>query len=258
MTRIRLIVALLISIIFIGGAGWFRFTRMTKITKGLATKDPSEERGSFDHNFPNTDTVSGVTSEPLSQTDVVSRKLFSDYISLTSNGPAGAEDVNKLAEKYATEILRQVSSTEIGMGQIKTIADSRTNLSLYSQNVTSIRNDNKNLIEKLYSESGATNDINNPSFKIFMEEVGKLYNSAAQTLLALEVPASLAENHRALINNYLSSSLVMKMFGNVSKDPVGAYAAMNTQVKNAEEESQILSNIQNTLIASGIIFEYNI
>lgn len=264
MSRTRLIIALSISVIFIGTASWFRFAPRAPLPTNIESVTGTTEQFIDDEvllaDFVSTSTPPAtVSSTPLSQTDIISRQFFSDYIELSSQGQANAENFGILAERYAKDILKEtVTSTEVAMDRILAIPDSEENLSLYGQSMSLIRNKYQGQIEAEYARNSATTNVSDPAFKKFMTAAGKLYQSAAKELLATQVPFSLAENHRNLINNYFASAENMVALSNVTANPIGAYTAISTQAKNAQEEADLLLNIQMTLLANGIIFERGI
>lgn len=261
MSRIRLIGAFSISVALIGGAIWFRFVRTNPSSAHIVSVPEIKQFSSEDtslEDFFNTDAqLSTASTTPLSQTDLVARQLFSDYIGLTSKGKPSSEELNALAGKYAESILGTTPPARVEENQIVILPNSMENLSRYGQSVAAIRDKYKNLIERQYRESDISN-INSPAFKTFISAAGKLYRASANEFLVVGVPASLAENHKALVNNYFGSALAMEALANVTADPVSAYAAMNTQAKNTAEETNLLLNIQMTMIANGIIFERGI
>ncbi|MDP3763913.1 MAG: hypothetical protein Q8Q92_04750 [bacterium] len=261
MSRIRLIGALSISVALIGGAMWFRFVRTNPSSAHIVSipeiKQFSSEDTSLEDFFNTNAQFSTASTTPLSQTDLVARQLFSDYIELTSKGKPSSEKLNSLAGKYAESILSATPPIRVEGHQIIILPNSEENLSRYGQSVAAIRDKYKNLIERQFRE-GDTGDINSPTFKTFISAAGKLYMASANELLVVGAPASLAENHKALVNNYFGSALAMEALANATVDPVSAYAAMNTQAKNTAEEADLFLNIQMTMIANGIIFERGI
>jgi len=259
MSRIKLTIALSIAVALIGGATWSRFFQTTPQEAYLVSVPEIEQLSSeeeFLEDFVDTGaSLSTGPAAPLSETDLVGRQLFSDYIELASMGQTSSENLNTLATKYANNILNGPSVGRIEINQIIIVPNSEENLSRYSQSITFIRNKYKNLAEGQYRTSEIS-DVNSPAFKTFMSAAGKLYRASANELLGVQTPISLAEDHRALINNYLGSALAMEALANISNDPVSAYAALNTQAKNTKEETDLLLKIQMAMIANGIIW-YN-
>lgn len=255
MPRFRLVIAFSVSIALVGGATWFRFTRTAEQSPELAALNKLEQDYLLGEVYVNdllsTGNSANSSTTPTSQTDLISRQLFSDYAGLTSQNKASSKNINSLAEKYAENIIGLQKSSQISKNDIFVVADSNDSLIFYSQAVTSIRAKYENLMANTYDQSGFANAAD-PKFKVFMLSVADFYNQAASELKSLATPTSLADNHIKLINNYLSSSNVAKSLGNIVDDPAGAYAALNTQAKNSSEEAALLSNINVALLSKGI------
>lgn len=259
MSRSRLIAALSIAIVLIGGAVWFRLTN-TRATKAQLVAVTAKEQAFAENTF-----LEGIlepskgspnpSAEPLSPTEAVSRQLFSDYVDLASRGQNTADNLKSLADKYAESIAGQtISAKKMGMESVIAVADTEENMARYAQALANIRDKYKNLAESEYGRSNLS-DINSPDFKKFMNAMGQLYKASADELLSLAVPFSLAENHLALINNHLSSATAMETLSRINDDPLIAYTAMTTQSKNSKEEANLIVEIQTALIANGVIFE---
>ncbi|MEK7461452.1 MAG: hypothetical protein AAB586_00035 [Patescibacteria group bacterium] len=261
MSRVRFIAALVVSIALIGGAMWFRFVRIPPYTNRVASV--SQVESSLPENDPlladffNTEASSSVTSTvELSQTELIGRQLFSDYLELKSQGQATPDNIDSFAANLAESIKNiDVSIPKVNSKQIIVVPESEVSLAAYSNTMTNIRNKYKNLVA-IQARSGGDNLANtdSPAFSIFMNAAGKLYKAAADELLLVGVPTSLAPNHLDLINQYSENAVVMELVGNASKDPLQAYAALNIYIKNSGRESELLSNIQKVLMAHGIIF----
>ncbi len=265
MPRIRFIGALAISIALIGGAMWFRFVRIAPYTAQVVSVSEVEPLSSEDSllltDFFSTETTLATTSTTtLSQTDLIGRQLFTDYMALKSRGEMTPDDIKALADKYAESIKNSdVSIPKVNLNQVIVLPDSEVNLAAYGNAITNIRNKYKNLVTTQAQNSGGDiTDTSSQAFSTFMGAVGKLYKSAADELLLVKVPTSLASNHVDLINNYLESAEVMTSISGTAKDPIRAYAMLNIYAQHSEKESELLLNIQKTMMANGIIFNSNI
>lgn len=261
MPRVRFIGALVISIALIGGAVWFRFVRIPPYTNPVATVTQVESTSTDDlllTDFFNTEaSTSSVTSTTeLSQTELIGRQLFTDYLELKSKGQATPDNINAFAEKLAESINNiNISISKINSNKIVVLPESEASLAAYGTAMTNLRNKYKNLVAaQTKSSGGDITNINSPAYSIFMNAMGKLYKTAADELVLIGVPTSLAQNHVNLINQYLENAEVMRLIGNTSKDPLPAYAALSIYIKNSGREAELLLNIQKTLMAHGIIF----
>ena len=261
MLRVRFISALVISIALVGGALWFRFVRIPPYANQAVSVSQVETFSSDSDplltDFFNTEASLPATSTTaLSQTDLIGRQLFSDYLALKSEGKTTPDNIDVLAKSLAESIKNvSLSIPKVNPNQVIVLPESETSLATYGNAMTNLRNKYKNLVAT-QTESGGSDLANtdNPAFSTFMDAAGKLYKAAANELVLIGVPASLAQNHLNLINQYLENAEVMKLISNASEDPLQAYAALNIYIKNSGKESELLLNIQKTLMAHGIIF----
>ena len=262
MLRKRTIIAFSLSLFLVGGALWFRFVQIPPyhreelISLKSVDTDVFSDEEVFLADLIKASSTPQISAEPLTQTDLVSRQLFSDYIELSSGGNRSLGNIKALASKYAESILKNTEQNTVKVEQLIIVPNSEESLSVYGKIIMNLRNKNKNLISLHYG-NGVT-DINSLAFQKFILEASELYQDAVNELLLTAVPAILADNHIALINNYLSSSRAMQALSKISSDPISAYTALNTQAKNTKEEDELLLKIQIALISNGIIFGQDI
>lgn len=262
MSRILFISALLISVVLIGGALWFRFFP-TNLPPTQIVSIPIDEQFPSENTFLEDFYSVGASLPPaststLSQADLIGRQLFTDFMSLKSQGKTTSSDLQALAESYAKNLTNtDIQVTQVNASRVIVIPDSAENFTIYGNTMLNFRNKYKNLVA---TQSSGTNlaNITGTAFSTFMGTMEKLYRASADELLTIGVPRSLVSNHLALINNYLENAGVMKLLSNTSKDPLQAYAALNTQAKNNEKESGLLLNIQKVMMANGIILNGSI
>lgn len=259
-------IALLLSLSLVGGALWYRFVRIApySISEEIVTVRDANNYSSEDlvGNETSGDNGSAVLESPevseLSEADVIGQRLFSDYISLKSQGQVTPDNVGALANTYAERIANtKLEVQKISLSELSTIPDSEENLTIYGKTMFNLRKKYRDLAAAEYSKSGNITEITSPSFRSFMGAVGKLYRDSADELKKIKVPNTLATNHREIINTYLESAVVIESFGNVSSDPIKAYAAINIYSKNSEKETALFINIEKTLQANGIILPSN-
>lgn len=262
MLRSRQTLAVIFSLVLVFGALWVRYAD-AKDAKQLETALIAEEnrRQEESASFAKELSMGGeeVPSEnqtPLTQTDLIGRQLFSDYMSLSSKGQATPENLDNLAAKYVDSIQKTDTAKKITLVDLKIVDDSDANLKSYGQTIFGIRSKYQNLIKQKTSGI-VTLQPGTPQFSSFMKDITSLYLSSATEVENSPVPASFSVNHLKLVNNYLSSSNAASQLVDISKDPMGAYAAINIQAKNAQEEIDILNSIQSALTSKGIFFENN-
>jgi len=261
MPRIRFISALVISIALVGGALWFKFgntnDKSSDIVAVQNAKFPSNEN-TFLADFTNNSEVASTSTKPLSQTDILSRQLFSDFIALKSQGQITPKNINALATKYATSIsntdISDALTPQVNINQIIIVPDSRENMVAYGNTVTNIRNKYKDLVIIEYNKDTNLTNPDSSALFDFLGATGRLYRAATEKLLATKVPASLAENHLNLIRNYQESAALAELINNTTKDPMRSLVAVNNYVRNTEKEGKLLLNIRVALIAYGVSF----
>jgi hypothetical protein len=255
MFRFNLTLSILVSIVFVGGAIWLRASQTKSANESLGLESVPNSEVSILEGSPQ-DIYLGekaTSTQNLNQTDLLGRQLFSDYLNLSSKGQTTPDRINTLANSYADNILNLQTSSKVERNRLTITADTIASLNSYGTSIVTLRIRYGDKIEKEMKDSGIS-DISDPKFADFMSNVSQLYKEAAADLVNMPVPQSLADNHLKLINNYLSSAEAAKAMANVTSDPLGAYAAINTHAKNEKEEDLLLGNIQATLAASGIIF----
>ncbi len=263
MPSIRLIGALLLSLTLVGGAFWFRFSKTPPHSAELISVQGLSEFASdeaFLSDFIGTTTAPTrpFSTTTLSQTELVSRQIFTDYMSLKSRGEVSSEDLLSLADQYAAEIIRtDISANEVTPNQILVAPDTVENFAAYGEAVTNIRQKYRALTSARYP-GGQLTDINNKTFLSFLSESSILYKGAANELLLVRVPLSLSGNHLSLVNGYFENAEALKLFASTSKNPLEGYAAFNFFVKNIEREADLMLYIQRVLLANGIIFNSQI
>lgn len=252
MARFPFIFSLTLSILLISGAGWYRLSEKSSGEAVLLTvKDNISAQYAGEAYLGGesaTSTLPGGTT--LSEADLVARQLFSDYISLRSNGQVSPENLADLAEKYAVSLLQSDEITPVTLDQIKIVADSNERLVAYNQKISALRAKHVGAARISGSEFV---DVFDESFINLMIRASLQYKLAAQDLASTEVPASLASNHVALINNYLSSSLRLSSMAKINEHPITALSAMKKQSENSMREEELISNIRVKLISRGLL-----
>jgi hypothetical protein len=257
MMRFRLGFALSVSLILILGALFFRFVYSSRTVSYLATvpsgnSQSDEALNVTDDSVDITDTTT--TPENLNTTDLVARQLFSDYLDLTSQGAVTDETVANLADKYAENVLSLNSFSGIKATDLKTVPDSKEAMALYGQNVTTIYDKYQSLTKSAAKKGGDLSQVDSPLFSTTMDTFGKLYLRAADELKNISVPSSLVDIHMQLVNNYLSSAEAIQSISKINSDSASAFAALNAQAQNSENETGILLNIQMALASKGVPF----
>lgn len=254
--KAQIVTAVLLSVVLVGGATWFRFVPNSNAQPSLVTINGGSRTSDYDELlaqdfFQTSTSTTQTTDQPLTQTDLVSRQLFSDYLSLSSQNKATPENLASLAQKYATSIGNlSLSSTQISLTSVRVVIDSKENILAYGTAINTIRNKYAALVVS-QKEQGDISEVGSPTFSNFMNTMGNLYESSANELRVLSVPQSLVSNHIKLVNNYLENAAAVKALSEIENDPLNAYSALNTYSKNSEEETNLLINIQLAMSMNG-------
>jgi hypothetical protein len=252
MPRAHITGALFISLALVVGALWSRFSpqeaavELIAINKDGETVKVGEMSVEEYLGFGETQTETG---QNLDETELLSRQLLSEYFSLSSRNENTSENFDALGKRLANSLLSsQKAAPTAKIEQIKVAADSNENLLSYNQKLLQLR-------AKYASQTGGNKEFESlfdGEFTEAMSKLSALYAAAAQELLGFSVPASLAENHLRLINNYLSTSHASLAVSQVEKNPVTALSALNTLSKNSEEEEALISIVKVVLMSKGL------
>jgi len=255
--RFRLTIALTISLFLIIFAGWMRVHPKSPPQGLVAVKNadlaPSPEFSTTtdSNSLENISTAS--TSEPLSDTDLIGRQLFSDYLDLTMQGQATPENVDALAGIYAQSITSLTNNApRITSLDISIVPNSQASIQAYGDSLTNIYVKYEALLKDAFSSGQSLNTVGT-ALTAFGVNISKIYTNEVNELKKLSVPAKVSENHVSLINTYLSSASAYKALANADENPAEAVAAITIGEKNADQELVILKNLENTLRQSGII-----
>jgi hypothetical protein len=256
----RLAVALSISVLLIGGATWFRLTRVVKASRNLIVENKTTTSNLSSAALSEADIqttatpTNATTSESLNTTDLVGRQFMTDYLGLASNGQVTDANVSKLVDNYATNISNLDSFRPFATADITVVPTSKDTLDAYSKKVTAVYTKYHALGMNITNSAGDLSSTDSKNFAPTMLALSKLALSAAEELKAVPVPDSLSVDHLQLVNNGISSANALKAIGSINDDSVTAYAALNAQAQNASEATTILLDIQSKLLASGILF----
>jgi hypothetical protein len=247
--------ALVISLVLILGALWFRISASRTTAASLVAVEDAQNSGESDIISAEDFLAQSSTTVPtgsLSTTDLVGRQLFSDYMGLVNQGQATESNLTSLAETYVNALNTIPQGRSVGREELHTVEDTIENLQAYSEAVFALRNKYRSLATEA-TRGKTISDSNSSGFISLMSRLGNLYKAGGEELIGVAVPASMADTHQKLINNYFSSADAMNTLSKSDEDPLKAYVALDTQSKNNTEEEELLSIIQKTLMANGII-----
>lgn len=251
--------SLIISVLLIGGALFFRFKDSIP-NQGLITAQNNLSDSYYKdltEAFLNTASSTSISAEgdvveatqpSLNTTDIVSRQLISDYITLEQNGQATESNLNTLASQYADSIKTIITPVQITLTDLKIVKDSSQSIKTYSNELGLIYNSylgQLNIAHPITSaDSTATQSLAN--------QILSLYTETATKLKTMPVPIGLADLHLQLTNIILSDVTSSQAIANSELDPTAALAGLITFRNNATKEQNIMGKIQQLLIKYGV------
>ncbi len=252
MPKFHLTAAIFLSLALVASAAWVRFAPQNPALaqlQGTGTLEGANIDGSEAY-FPNNEATLETATSTLSEVDVVSRQLFSDYIKLKTGNQATPETLRALADKYAEALATQQTFSSIDRSKITIVPDSNERLLEYYQKLLTLREKHKKTLDGVQPEE-QFDDLFSPKLKNFMLSASNEYSLIASEIMALPVPASLAEEHLKLVNNYLAGSEITRTISEIDKNPVSALTSLESLVKNGDDEERLVAEMKVTLLSRG-------
>jgi hypothetical protein len=250
----RLFIPILISIILIGWATWFRFFDTKKSNTNLiyvANDQNNSSNKTSINSLPQSDNPSNSNASFPTDIDTISKKLFSDYLSLSINGSDTPENIQSLSDKYAEGIATIDKSEKIEISALTAVENTRPNFQNYADQFSALYLKYQVLIGKEYSLHENLDEAG-PDLYDFSRNVGSIYKDEAEELKKMKVPKALLNTHLYLVNNYLSSSWALNASSQTETDSASAFAGMVSYKQNVDEEKELLKNIEEILTDNGI------
>jgi len=253
--RLNLALALSVALLLIGGAAWYRLSLTSSTSYNLAVVEPTLTNEDYDEItadfFGPKATSTTVSSEPLTNTDLIGRQLVLDYISIAANNGGTEADIAALANQYVEGIQTLNRVDTISYADIKTVSNTKSNFQNYSDAATQIYNEYEGILGGAAGNSEALNALGSALYSVTTTMSGA-YTGLATKLKNLAVPASIAQSHVELVNIYLSSAVAMEAISNTENDPASAFAGLIMLKENSDREQRLLDQINQTLISNGI------
>lgn len=261
MNRFHFRFALLFVALLIGGASWTRFVSAKKATGSLTAVANPDNNGITEDDVLNaaladlaaaSSTPTGPT-QPLTDTDLISRQLLSDFMDLSSGGNVSDDQVAALANTYIDNISSLDKSEAITAANITIVPDSQTVFQSYADGFTSIYAKYEGLLQTQLSSVDPIAVGGNPNLTAsFADTLSTLYGREEKELQSLPTPNSLKEAHLKLLNNYSSSASAYHSLSKSQTDPASAFGGIVISKKNQTEETAILAEIEKILTDHGI------
>lgn len=252
--RVKLALAIILSVVLIGFASWSRFFGHPTDPAGVSLEStPVVSSGDelLNNYITNPSTTVNASGTPLTGTDTLSRGLIIDYVNLATSGQDTQENIDSLARKYVDSIavfekVNTISSTDLSL-----TASTQDNLRKYAESLVTIENSYRQLVVNTYTGSPSAITLGSNLYNV-MGKVGDIYINTAEKLRVMPVPGVLAEQHVRLVNYYLRTANSMQSISNADSDPTTAFTGLVTLNKTVDEEDAILSSINTILTANGI------
>ncbi len=236
-----LIASLLISLVLVGGAVFYRLSdKNSNPSYGLtvvSSSETDEEKGFLD-NFIKKDDVSSTqaTTTTLTTSDLIGRGLISDYVNLAVNQKNDPGNINTLVNQYVESIPTLIVSEQISYLDLKTTSNTKENFEEYAQTFAKVMSTLSQTIQKDDSP----------------QNISKAYTTAVDVFKKTDVPLSIGSQHLQLINSYLSTSAGMSALSKMVEDPTTAFSGLTVVNANVEKELRLVKEIANILKLNGI------
>lgn len=253
----RLALALSLSALLIAGATYMRVAHAEKPYKALTVVNVSEAPSQNDTTIIDTPVVASDTAAPaenLTTTDLVGRQLMSQYLDLASNGQATDATIQELADNAANNIASLNTFTLATAAQLHIVADGKASFQTYGEALSVLNGKYQGLAKAVADKAGDLSDVTSKGFSSTMDALSKLEKKASDELTSLPVPASIAQTHLKLINNYLSSASAFSALSRANTDAATAFAGLVAQSTNSAEADSLLLSIETALLAQSITF----
>lgn len=247
--RPGIILAIIASLVLVGGASWSRLfssksaSNLIAIEQKRVADDTSLQEAFASHQ--NSASTTAASSEPLTGTDLIGRQLILDYIGLAQGDQATEENLNILVERYIESVPTLIITRKISYTDLNIIPSSRASLVNYAAAIKKIYLNYSSGLLRAYSEDSA-------KMASASSKMSSVYLEAVENLIELIVPSELAEAHLLLINTYLENSAAMEALARMETDPASAFAGLIALQSNSEKEQETLSAIEKILNDNGV------
>lgn len=246
--RSGIILAIIVSLILVGGASWSRLSSSKSVPNLIAVEqNRAADAAQLQEvlvNYQNP-TSTPVSVEPLTGTDLIGRQLILDYIGLAQSGEATEENLSILAERYVESIPTLIIARKISYTDLNIVPNSRASLINYAAAIEKIYLNYSSKLMGAYSEEST-------QMAAASSKMSYIYSETADKLTRLIVPSELAEAHLLLINTYLGNSAAMEAVAKMEADPASAFAGLIALKSSSEKEQEALSEIEEILKDNGV------
>ena len=222
--------------------------KMTEID----TKSETEES--------NKDGVEGESYTTGTETDILSKKLFAEYMNLKKSGNFNEESVTATVNNLVAEEIQNKKVIQYYFPKdVKTFSsDNKTLLKSYGNSFAAIRTKyQKQYLDNPLVKEGETANLIDPEFLKGLLRVSEVYRNMAVELSKITAPKNFTDTHLEILNNYMASSDGLKEMGALSTDPVMGMIGTQRHMEAATKENDLLKAVANNLFEAGVIFSEN-
>lgn len=194
------------------------------------------------------------------ETDIISKKLFAEYINLKQSGNFNEESVAAAANNLVAEEIQNKKVIQYYFPKdIKTFSsDNKVLLKSYGNSFAAIRTKyQKQYLENPLVKEGETANLIDPEFLKGLIRVSEVYKNMALELSKIAVPKDLADTHIEILNNYMASSDGLKEMSALSSDPVLGMIGTQRHMEAEGKEKTLLNELAKYLIKNKITYSQN-
>ncbi len=253
--RTGIILAIFASLVLVGGASWTRFSKEKSAANLIAVEQSAGSETRYQEAFANylnsTSTARSASAEPLTNTDIISRQLITDYISLVGSGGNSDADLTDLVDNYVKSIPTLTVTFKVNYADLRLVDNSRANFETYAQKVGTIYAKYANDVERASAARKIVSTQTASDYEFF-RKAGQAYEERAAELKSLAVPLKLASSHLALINSNLESASALEAISKAENDPMTAVAGLASMDNGLNGEMAALKEIEQIFNSDGI------
>lgn len=254
--RFNLALALSLSILLVGGASWSRFAQSQKAETNLqlvkAEQKASEEyyESVLAPLLAESASTTPSSAGPLTGTDLISRQLITDYVTLATEGGANDSNINILADRYIESIPTLISQEMVAYADIRVVSNNQSSLKKYSEELVRIQREyaqEASLLKPQPLIGGLSED-----YYEYASSMAATYRKVATSLASVNVPTILAQDHIELVNTYFANATAMEAISKIAKDPATGFAGMVLLGESIGKEQAFLEKIGKVLTSNGV------
>lgn len=194
------------------------------------------------------------------ETDILSKKLFAEYINLKQSGNFNEESVTATVNNLVADEIQNKKFVQYYFPKdIKTFpSGNKSLLKSYGNSFASIRNKyEKQYLDNPLVKEGEVANLVDPKFQEGLIRFSDAYKKMAVELSKLSVPKDLSEMHMEILNAYMASSDGLKELSMISSDPVMAMIGTQRHIEATEKENLFLEAVAENFYDNGVVFSEN-